>query len=129
MGIVLQTQAAQQTYYNLLNATFDPTAASVLGVGVFDCLGSPAPGVEVYASIGGTPVADAGADAAGVGVFTDSGVTAVTTNSPGGRAVFFEVPFGSVAVTAIVPGVGVVGQTSVTTAANTLTQVGLPPTP
>jgi len=116
LGIILQTPEAEQTYYSLVNATFDPTVASVLGVGVYDCLGSPAPGVEVYASIGGTPIADASADEVGIAaVFTDSGVTGGTSNSPGGRVVFFDVPFGSVAVTAIVPGVGIVGALPIAT--------------
>jgi hypothetical protein len=132
-GIALQTPGAQASDSVANGAASDPTVAPVVAAGIYDCLGSPANGVDV--SITGPPaVADAvdgGPLNRAIAVFgVDAGPGGSTTaQSIGGRVFFLDVPAGNVMLTATVPGVGVVSQVSMTAAANTITQVAMPPTP
>jgi hypothetical protein len=128
-GIALQTASAQQYIdQTLVGTSYDPTVTPVVAASPFDCLGSPAVGVGISLGAGAATVptdADAGANV----VFGDAGAASGRTNSQG-RVIFLNVPpDASMTLTATVPGVGTVSQTSVRTVANTLIEVAMPPMP
>ena len=118
-GIPLTTAAAQQGYYDAFGIPFDG-GRSTAGAGVWDCIGSPAAGVDVS-------VNDADAGVFVVGSTSDSPSTVQAT---GGRVTFLDVPAGSFTVTAALPDGGkVVSQVQVNVAPSTLTVFNLAPSP
>jgi hypothetical protein len=129
-GVPLLTPAAEMANDTALHATYDPTRAIFVAGAVFDCLGNPAAagGAEVSIDTRDPMVLalnafDAGPDALPTGT-TGAGGQRYTT-------LFLDVPTdaGSVTLTATVPGVGPVSQVSASVSPNTITVVGLPPTP
>jgi hypothetical protein len=122
VGIALQTQSAQQVDNGANGAGYDAGRGTV-GVGAYDCLGSPGTGVDVAINVRDPALLALGAIDAG----PDAWPTASVTN---GRAYFLSVPPGTVTLTATLPGRAVaVSQISVSVIGATTTQVAMVPTP
>jgi hypothetical protein len=125
-GILMYTPTVLSSRIAATGTMQDP-ALGVIGMGVYDCLGSPAGGVDVSINTPDAtpwPAIDAGADA----------LPTARTNGSGpfvGRAGFWNVPPGNAYIlTATLPDSGTrVSQVHCSTAAGTFTQVGMPPTP
>jgi hypothetical protein len=104
--------------------TQDPALGVITAV-VHDCLGSPAGGVHVSintADAAAWPAVDGGVDGHPTAVTAEGGTYF-------GIASFFNVPPGDYTLTASVPGIGRVGQDSVSTAADSSTGTSIVPSP
>lgn len=115
LDVQVLTPAAYAQYQTLNGVIPDGGRGQVAAV-IHDCIGSPAPGVQI--AINGSP--------AGVSVLsaTDAGTPS------GGLIVFDNVPPGSITLTATPVGLGrVAAQVTLTVAAGTLTEVAMFPTP
>jgi hypothetical protein len=121
-------------------ARADASTPNVVGVGMYDCLFDPAPGVDISISVIPStalmvPDLDAGADAPAQTGSEDAGPwnadaeTGIVANGGGGRVIFSGVPPGTATLTASVPGVGIVSQVSITVVAGATIQVGMMPAP
>jgi len=117
-GVPLITPAAQQQ--NAASVGYDG-GRGIKGVGMGDCLDSPANGVTIAIKSRDplmTPT-----------VAQDAGSDAWPTSVTNARAFFCNVPEGSFTLTATLPGGKQVSQTAVSTAGGTITAVQMHPTP
>jgi hypothetical protein len=114
--------SAQMANESGLGVTYDPSRG-LIGAGVWDCLSAPGDGASVTLDGGDEGVVALGSVDAGPGALP----TATAGGAAGvGRAIFFNVPPGTVALTLTPPGFSSpVDRINVSVAASTLTVVGM----
>ncbi len=114
VGLALVTPAAQQEN---ANASGYDGGRGTLGVGVFDCLFSPADGVEVTIDSRDPMMTPTVAPDGG----PEAGATSVTAG--GGRAYFLNVPDGGYTLTVTLPNGQPVSQANIQIAGGTLSEI------